>query len=140
MCTNGVALCLACPGDQHFNKEKNICDWKEDAHCTPENIFFAKDEEFCKEAEVPKPSTTEETPEFFNAEVEEEEEEEVTPVPPTCTDDNDVDEFYPHEKCHLFYHCSNGVALVLECSPGLHFNPEKNVCDFPKNANCQNKQ
>ncbi|XP_055628928.1 peritrophin-1-like [Toxorhynchites rutilus septentrionalis] len=43
----------------------------------------------------------------------------------------------PHSECSKFYICANGKRLELSCAPGLHFNPDAKVCDYPKRANCE---
>lgn len=45
--------------------------------------------------------------------------------------------YFPHPTdCGKFYECSNGEKLEQECALGLHFNPNKNVCDWPLVAGC----
>ncbi|CAH1125955.1 unnamed protein product [Ceutorhynchus assimilis] len=36
-------------------------------------------------------------------------------------------------NCSRFWQCADGVATLQECPCDLHFNPEANVCDWPKN-------
>lgn len=36
----------------------------------------------------------------------------------------------PADPAH-FYMMSNGVAVHIECPPGLFFNPLLNICDWP---------
>ncbi|KAF5286753.1 hypothetical protein FQA39_LY04176 [Lamprigera yunnana] len=46
--------------------------------------------------------------------------------------------YFPHETdCSLFYQCSNGYKILQKCPGDLVFNPDKNVCDFRDNTNCQ---
>ncbi len=50
-----------------------------------------------------------------------------------CSEDG----YYPHENdCTKFYRCSNGVRFDFDCSPGTHFNPSINNCDWPESAGC----
>merc|ERR1712037_150704 len=48
------------------------------------------------------------------------------------------DGIYPSEEdCSKFYQCANGIKYPdQDCPPGLLFNAELSVCDFPQNANC----
>jgi len=48
------------------------------------------------------------------------------------------DGIYPvAEDCAKFYQCVNGSQLPCQdCPPGLLFNPEILVCDWPQNVNC----
>ena len=39
--------------------------------------------------------------------------------------------------CSSFYSCSNGVAILMHCPDGLHFNAELDVCDWPQDAGCE---
>jgi hypothetical protein len=43
------------------------------------------------------------------------------------------------EDCGSYYHCSNGVPILLNCPDGLHFNASLEVCDWPGSANCSDK-
>ena len=39
--------------------------------------------------------------------------------------------------CSSFYQCANGAAVKVSCSPGLHFNAESQLCDWPQAAGCK---
>lgn len=41
------------------------------------------------------------------------------------------------EDCSSYFSCSNGVAILLRCPDGLHFNPELDVCDWPNPDRCK---
>jgi len=41
--------------------------------------------------------------------------------------------------CGRFYQCVWGVAKSMTCESGLHFSDTKKVCDFPEDANCEEK-
>ncbi|CAH1370514.1 hypothetical protein MTP99_012090 [Tenebrio molitor] len=45
--------------------------------------------------------------------------------------------YIPHRDCTKFYECSNGTPYLFDCPAGLHFNPRKNVCDWPWRAGCR---
>uniref|UniRef100_A0A182UGE3 Chitin-binding type-2 domain-containing protein n=1 Tax=Anopheles melas TaxID=34690 RepID=A0A182UGE3_9DIPT len=36
----------------------------------------------------------------------------------------------------MFYKCNNGFACEQSCPPGLHFNADLSVCDWPSSACC----
>ncbi|CAH1111373.1 unnamed protein product [Psylliodes chrysocephalus] len=38
--------------------------------------------------------------------------------------------------CTKYCKCSNGTPYLFNCPANLHFNPEKNVCDWPEDAGC----
>lgn len=45
--------------------------------------------------------------------------------------------FLPHPSdCSKFIGCNYGVATVVQCAEGLHFNPDTWWCDLPENVNC----
>jgi hypothetical protein len=41
--------------------------------------------------------------------------------------------------CDVFFQCSNVGAMVFVCPLGTVFNPDMNVCDWPQNTNCENR-
>ncbi|UYV70524.1 Cpap3-d2 [Cordylochernes scorpioides] len=44
----------------------------------------------------------------------------------------------PHQnQCHQFYQCLNDQAFLMECPPGLAFNPTTMSCDYIHLAGCQ---
>lgn len=46
--------------------------------------------------------------------------------------------FLPHRSdCTKYFKCEDGVAIMYQCQPGLHWNPMLNVCDWPENAGCE---
>lgn len=47
------------------------------------------------------------------------------------------EQFSPHPDCNKYYLCNNGHPIEQSCAYGLHWNRETNVCDWPRNANCQ---
>ncbi|KAJ8925530.1 hypothetical protein NQ315_009369 [Exocentrus adspersus] len=47
--------------------------------------------------------------------------------------------YVPLPDCTQFCQCSNGQPWLHNCPDGLHFNPTLNVCDWPENAGCTNR-
>ncbi|XP_022901773.2 peritrophin-1-like [Onthophagus taurus] len=47
-----------------------------------------------------------------------------------------VDFLVDATRCNVFYMCNWGTPIQMECPEGLHFNPTKNVCDYPYRAGC----
>ncbi|XP_026331764.1 peritrophin-1-like [Hyposmocoma kahamanoa] len=61
------------------------------------------------------------------------------PPPPDCDHDCESDcvKPWPHATdCDKLWICKDGVATVVTCSEGLHFNAETGTCDFICNAGC----
>ncbi|CAO1438237.1 unnamed protein product, partial [Diamesa tonsa] len=46
--------------------------------------------------------------------------------------------FLPSKNCNEYYICVNGVPNVASCSPGNHWNPDRQFCDHPASAGCTN--
>ena len=40
------------------------------------------------------------------------------------------------QTCTTYIHCNFGTANVMNCQPGLLFNPSCSCCDWPYNVNC----
>jgi hypothetical protein len=40
-------------------------------------------------------------------------------------------------ECESYYACLWGKFEKFHCAPGLHFNPESQICDWPVRARCQ---
>ena len=38
--------------------------------------------------------------------------------------------------CSTFIQCNNGVPTIINCNPGLLFNPSCSCCDWPANVDC----
>ena len=41
--------------------------------------------------------------------------------------------------CGSYHACLWGRHETFQCAPGLHFNKDSNICDWPSHANCQEK-
>jgi|SRR5579859_5081127 len=59
-------------------------------------------------------------------------------LPAPCNLD-DIEDMYRANPadCGSFYQCVWGVPHLIQCPEGLHFNAAINVCDWPRDANCQ---
>ncbi|EAT39852.1 AAEL008380-PA [Aedes aegypti] len=141
-CQSGFLACeFDCPKGLHFNDAKKVCDWPWLACCDKNGpcIEPCIPEVTCppgKTTTTTRPTTT--TP--------------PTPAPCTtecptnCHEDRRCSGviskgeaiLLPHLQCDKFWKCMDGSnrACEFECPPGLHFNREKNVCDWPWFACC----
>ncbi|XP_039763479.1 peritrophin-1-like [Pararge aegeria] len=58
----------------------------------------------------------------------------------SCDNVTVSDNLVPHpDDCQLFYYCVTAYLppICRQCPAGLHFNPQKHVCDLPEQAGCQ---
>jgi len=115
-----------CPDGYHFNEERQLCD-------TP-------DEFPCDEPEDP----TDPTPEPTDPSDEPPTTEEVTTVRPPPP--RNVCEGLPNGRlvnnptlCRAFFECQNEVAFPRQCTVGLNFNEELQICDRPSFTPCSNE-
>ncbi|GJQ68679.1 hypothetical protein Trydic_g17219 [Trypoxylus dichotomus] len=52
-----------------------------------------------------------------------------------CPLEEEFPTFLPNESdCSLYYECSNGIPILMECPEGMAFNPVFDVCDIPANV------
>lgn len=61
-------------------------------------------------------------------------------IHPQCDEFEDTSDptLLPHPNdCNKFYKCAGGYAFTLSCPKGLHWNVDKNWCDFPWEAKCK---
>jgi len=48
--------------------------------------------------------------------------------------------FVPHPTdCSLYYQCNGDLPILMDCPDGLYFDPQLNVCNWPDQVDCQNK-
>lgn len=62
-------------------------------------------------------------------------------VPQECPSVEEEDPMHPVHlphpiDCHKFYKCYKGQKHEMECPSDLHWNIEKDYCDYPEQANC----
>lgn len=43
-------------------------------------------------------------------------------------------------NCNAYYRCILGELRKQYCAGGLHWNKEKNICDWPSEAKCRSKK
>jgi len=59
-----------------------------------------------------------------------------TATTPECPPTDEVIFIPDPDNCSWYYICSYGKAVHEQCAPGLHFNAELSVCDYPSSAGC----
>jgi len=148
-CSNGNALLMNCSSSLHFNPKTKQCDYPEKAGCNKTPVHGGWSEwsdysacshscglgtksrvRFCS-SPSPKDGGNQcvgdmkETSKCMLGE-----------CPFSCKGRASGD--YPNPSdCTKFYTCSNGVAYLMPCSAGLHFNATSKTCDYPERAGCQ---
>ncbi|XP_063540058.1 peritrophin-1-like, partial [Cydia strobilella] len=133
MCRFGDPVEMTCWGDLFFNIHTWKCDSLSEVDCGERNIPGQEPTTTAEPETEPttaEPTTTEPTTE-----------EPVTPAPGFLENGCPVDPYIhwllPVEgDCNGFYYCVWGELVLSKCAPGLHFNRELQVCDWPENAGC----
>lgn len=105
-CLGGKPLALNCPDNLFYNPEQGYCDWQYNVKCNNKVI--------------PEENNDSIGNNFANQ---------------VCSGRND-DIMLPHENCNQFYKCVHNHKQPMYCPPGLHFNTILNVCDWPFNVDC----
>ncbi|XP_025836304.1 probable chitinase 10 [Agrilus planipennis] len=109
VCVNGLLLTQKCGPGLYWNAADSRCDWRFRAKC----IEGAASEALDRYTKVPAGSATN--------------------IQSSCSSGS-----YSALKgsCEKYLYCLWGKYELFACSSGLHWNKEKNVCDWPQNAKC----
>lgn len=54
-----------------------------------------------------------------------------------CGCNNCITRFPDLHNCSLYYQCENDKKVLKECPEGLHYDSVNQICNFPKNVNCE---
>lgn len=136
-CTEGQAVKKKCPSGLHWNQYSHTCDWAEYARCTAGSQQT--------EAPPPQPSTypTTTTPTTTTIAAPRPTQPPQTPRPvPVVTTTNRPSfetgcasgDYSPGPTCDRYYVCVSGTRTLQSCGPGLHWNADKKLCDWPANG------
>ncbi|KAL3269272.1 hypothetical protein HHI36_008350 [Cryptolaemus montrouzieri] len=152
-----------CAGGLHWNKERGICDWPSDAKCKEEVMKkpATTTERSTQTSTTTQKSTTttgrstttswwttpstqnwwettKTTQQWWTTK---------KPMTPAEASMQEVTEFscqngeyYPHEVCSNFFICDNDQLVVQSCAPGLNWNVDEQVCDWPYRVKCSNRK
>lgn len=121
ICQDGKVSIHTCPGGLHFNPIIEQCDWPKGCVSHSNNVGTQPD--------IPK----------------RDEENKSTPAAIQCigtcpiTDPKDRTIHLPTNDCTKFCACSNGLGIIMNCPPGLHFDKKLEICNYPRSAKCQSK-
>ncbi|XP_049815845.1 chondroitin proteoglycan-2-like [Schistocerca nitens] len=131
----GVAWLNACPAGLEYNARLRVCDYPENAGCSRPGPVEQPAEEPAEDAAEPA--------EEENAEAEAGEADQVpspaadAPKCPAIANPKEAIQLVNPSDCGSFYKCDeNGVAWLIPCPAGLHYNAELRVCDYAANAGC----
>lgn len=120
-----------CASGLHWNKERNICDWPDNAKCeTRSNI----------PSTTKRPTTRYTKPTTTNYITRSTTRRAITTTrrPPTTSaiETCENGQYYPHEQCNSFYVCVNGQLVSQKCAPGLQWSVSEGMCDWVYKVKC----
>ncbi|XP_049807852.1 uncharacterized protein LOC126251462 isoform X3 [Schistocerca nitens] len=110
---DGIPVLIPCPDGLEWNDEADYCDYPESAGCSVSSG---------NSGSVGIPAGNSKTP---------------PPECPSPADPENVVQFPNPDDCSTFYKCDlDGTAVLQDCPPGLEYNAEAQVCDYPASAGC----
>lgn len=129
-CDWGRAILFDCPAGLHFNRELQVCDWPYSAGC---------DESATTNGVAQTTTPNEGTAGTQGSTTSGDDRTTNNGLDPRCPVINPEYVLHlPHEyDCTKFYKCDWGRAVLFSCPPGLHFNSDLQVCDWPESAGCK---
>ncbi len=134
-CVGSTPVLLRCPAGLHFDTSLNVCNWPQDAGCTP--TPRPTEPPTTTEASgttVPDIGTTvssNDTEAFGDLELDDD----IDVICPLSADGYSVFIPFPYD-CTMYYHCVGTVPVLRECPAGLHFDTRLETCNWPENAGC----
>nr|WNT43924.1 chitinase 2 [Monochamus alternatus] len=110
VCVNGHLVEQSCAPGLSWNAQDGMCDWNFKVKCLPGNKIAQKfnllNNQYIGDRPQPYSACTENT---------------FAPLAGDCTQ---------------YLHCLWGKYEVFQCAPGLHWNDQKKICDWPRGAHC----
>uniref|UniRef100_A0A182FGY5 Uncharacterized protein n=1 Tax=Anopheles albimanus TaxID=7167 RepID=A0A182FGY5_ANOAL len=153
-CESGRACLMRCPDGTHFNTREQACDWPTRACCDPS--VPCQPDPCGPGGDCNNPAPAPPTP-IFPPPPPPPPPVPVYPPPPnpslpcggtgicssSCPVDNRCPPFNPSKPvllpastCERYLKCESGRACPMNCPPGLHFNAQRQICDWPFQACC----
>ncbi|KAF4532819.1 hypothetical protein B566_EDAN002670 [Ephemera danica] len=126
-CNWGTAMYMQCPPGLYFNSAQNICDYPKEAHC---NLNTQPSTDGSNDV-----ITTENSITMFTTSKHQFKNGCEYVLCPANNGEYALILANPYD-CGSFCTCNWGEAIYIPCSPGLHFNSELLLCDWPENARC----
>ncbi|XP_068083786.1 chondroitin proteoglycan 2-like [Anabrus simplex] len=108
-CVNGNITVMQCPPGLEFNPNLLVCDFDWESGCKSEDFLAVAVSE--------------------------------SRADPRCPTENEGNvTLLPHPtNCSLYLECVNGNITIMQCPPGLEFNPNLLVCDFDWESGCKSE-
>lgn len=153
-CVLGELKKQYCAGGLHWNKDKNICDWPNEANCNDQkrkksHRFYVRriilplgftasyvsrpTTSNWQQTRTTPPSTTRSTTLASTASlVSQITEASSAEVQEGCTNGA----YYPHADCNHFYVCFNDQLVAQTCAPGLMYDVDTHMCDWSFKVKC----
>ena len=114
---------FTCPGNLQFNPDLDVCDYPDVVGCIDNHKPTAGP----TEATTTASSTTKKGGDQTT---------ETSPVQCHISEDGYAVVLPNPNNCSTFFICVGLTPVEKHCKPGLLFNPELLVCDYPQNVNC----
>ena len=133
MCHYHHAALFTCPANLQFNPDLNVCDYPDVVGCinTPYPTEATTTSTSENSTSVDYNTTTVKTEIIRNGK-----NIETSPVQCHYSEDGYAVILPNPEDCSTFFICVGLTPVEKQCKPGLLFNPELLVCDFPQNVTC----
>ncbi|OXA59868.1 putative chitinase 3 [Folsomia candida] len=135
-CTSGKAFKKQCPQGLHWNQYQQACDWPEYANCGGTAPTSTYKPPSSSQATWPPSTTTK-----WTTTQQPTTRPPMTQMPSTTYRPSGErcrsGEYSPGPTCDRYYVCVDGTQTLQSCGPGLHWNSQKTLCDWPKSAMCQ---
>ncbi|KAL4717053.1 hypothetical protein ACJJTC_016940 [Scirpophaga incertulas] len=126
ICNEGTPVALRCPGNLLFNPQTDQCDWPENVNCGDREIPNTDSGE--GDSNGQDNGSGENQNGTCNCDPGQ--------APSVCSAEGSDSVLVAHENCNNYYICSNGKPLAQSCPGNLLYNPHKEICDWPENVNC----
>ncbi|GJQ76097.1 hypothetical protein Trydic_g1848, partial [Trypoxylus dichotomus] len=128
-CQTGTPFRFECPGGLDFSTALEVCVFPEDANCggDPGNNNGGNNNG-TPDISGEDPGDVVQPPDNGGGD---------QPVGECPEEDGEFVTLLPDASdCTIFYKCDRGNPVLTNCPPGLYFNPQLTVCDFPDSAGC----
>lgn len=147
-CKNGRTDIQDCGPGTVFNSKSNECDWAKNVQCDQKNPKDYFESRKLSRYGAARTANLYEGDNGYESSVDIDETANET-EPDSTYDRNGrrikcekyATGLFPHpENCKKFLHCDNGRTFIQNCGPGTAYNAEYQICDWPKNVDCGDRE